>query len=136
MIYYSYMMKLNNKLNISSLGVLGIIILAGLTISPTSASAVRANPYACQTGAVVCGSNPDSSHMVAIPNPALTAAPIYATQPMPRAQETVTTNPVPVIRSITPSSTKTASKEITIDILGENFIPTSIAKWNSSNRAT
>lgn len=45
-------------------------------------------------------------------------------------------NPVPVINSINPNKTGKDSSMTIITIKGNNFIPSSIARWNSENRPT
>jgi len=45
-------------------------------------------------------------------------------------------NAVPIIYSITPSSATQYTSGRNITIIGDNFVPTSVARWNTSNRDT
>lgn len=45
-------------------------------------------------------------------------------------------NPVPRVTSLAPSSALAGSREITLSVFGENFISSSVVRWDGSTRAT
>jgi len=62
------------------------------------------------------------------------AGEIYAVynEPTPAPVE----NPTPAVRSISPDSANSSGNAITVNITGDGFIPSSVARWNGSNRPT
>ena len=45
-------------------------------------------------------------------------------------------NPAPSVASLSPATTLTGSAAFTLTVNGVNFVPESVVRWNSSNRAT
>jgi hypothetical protein len=67
-------------------------------------------------------------------------AKVSVTNPAPGGGTTsvtfVVNNPVPAITSISPSSTTHGGAAFTLTVTGSNFVPTSVARWNGTNRTT
>lgn len=47
-----------------------------------------------------------------------------------------TTNPVPAITSISPTSTPAGTSGFTLTVNGSNFVPSSVVRWNGGDRTT
>ncbi len=45
-------------------------------------------------------------------------------------------NPLPAITSISPTGTRAGGSGLTLDVTGSGFIPTSVVRWNGSDRET
>jgi hypothetical protein len=52
------------------------------------------------------------------------------------AAEPATDNPVPSIRSITPTAVTAGAKAMSFSIVGTNFVRGSVVRWNGSDRVT
>jgi trimeric autotransporter adhesin len=51
-----------------------------------------------------------------------------------KAISTLTSNPVPTLSNISPSSATVGSAGFTLTLSGSNFLPTSVVRWNGSSR--
>src|SRR3989344_7196896 len=56
--------------------------------------------------------------------------------PTPADDPSRNSNPAPAISSITPNKAEASGESLTITIIGSGFIPSSVARWNGSNRPT
>ncbi len=52
------------------------------------------------------------------------------------AQTFTINNPVPGISSLSPSSTNSGGLQFTLTVIGSNFVPGAVVRWNGSNRTT
>lgn len=78
----------------------------------------------CQ-GGYICGANID--HTV--------KPQIYPENTISYQNQTVQ-NPKPVINSVSPNSVESGTGEVIVTVYGLNFVPSSVVKFNSSDRAT
>ncbi len=109
--------KTNNNLILNALGILAVSIFSVMFVLPMHANA---GFYSAGSG-TSAPSNPTN------PNPSYPPV----TNPTPTYS-----NPTPVIYSISPNSANTTSNPVTVVITGANFVPGSMARWNSAERAT
>jgi len=105
------MSKINKKSIYLSLGILAILVFAGLAPLPAAA---RENAYV--TG--------------------YSTPPVYNEYDYGSGPETEANKPAPVIKSINPSSANAGSEARTITITGSGFTPSSVVKVNGFNRST
>lgn len=116
------MNKTNNNLINCALGIMGFSILSVMFVIPMHANA---GFYSSSSGIAMSATTP-----------ATTTTPTYAQTSTPAPAAAPAVNPVPVVYSINPSSVVTNSSSKTITITGANFVPGSVARFNSEDRAT
>jgi hypothetical protein len=105
------MKNINNNL-IFTLGILGVVVLNLVFISPNQADA-----YLTQGAYIYCDGTCDGSDTIDTPT-------------------TSTNVSNPTIYSLSPSQAEVNNKTKTVSVLGTGFRPDSIARWNASDRPT
>ena len=115
------MNKINNNLIISVLGILAVFMFTTITFIPKKANAQWSANTATNTnyynnnGQYTNNNNSNNNS---------------------NTNTETAVNAVPIIYSITPSSATQNSGGRNVTIIGDNFVPTSVARWNTSDRDT
>jgi hypothetical protein len=94
------------------------------------------SPGACGTGGVSCGSQIDltAGNNSTAPNTSFKSTNPGSSNKSGTSSDSE--NPVPIIYSVNPEKLAPGTGDTMVSIVGDNFTPSSVAKWNSEERET